>query len=136
MAPSTLLVLSFRPPLFPVPLANSGWGHGVVTGIVSLAYAIVRRLRGDRVSFFGGRPSRYLVAVGPLQIRSNARHRFSNRCSAASAAKGLLDSKSHAWRLRGSSARNAIRRFLRMDVVPEPRHTSLHYQIIGSTLTA
>ena len=29
MAFSTLLVLSLRSPLFPVPMANSRWGHGV-----------------------------------------------------------------------------------------------------------
>ena len=29
MASSTLLVLSLRSPLFPVPMANSRWGHGV-----------------------------------------------------------------------------------------------------------
>jgi hypothetical protein len=29
MASSTLLVLSLRSPLFPVPMANPSWGHGV-----------------------------------------------------------------------------------------------------------
>jgi hypothetical protein len=60
MASSTVLVLSLRSPLFPVPMASSRWGHGVRPA--------VRRTQPTRVSF-KSRHARRRMTVGLVNSR-------------------------------------------------------------------